>query len=271
MADVAARRDERGITIQRVGVKDVHLPVQVRRKEGGFVPVLGRVNLSVELPHVHRGTHMSRLLDVLFRWSQQPIAASDLVSILEEARRRLHARRAEMELAFKYFVQKRAPVSRIASPLDYDCRFGGRLADGEYDFTLGVEVPVTCLCPCSREIARYGAHNQRAMIRVAVRYADKRMLWLEDLIEKVEQQGSAPIYPLLKRADEKHVTEQAYENPKFVEDMLRDVVAVVRADPRITWFEAECESMESIHNHSVYARQRERRRPDGGWQAIDEE
>jgi len=271
MEDVAARRDERGITIQRVGVKDVHLPVQVRRKEGGFTPVLGRVNLSVELPHLHRGTHMSRLLDLLFHWSQQPIASSDLLGILEEARRRLKARTAEMELAFKYFVEKRAPVSRIPSPLDYDCRFHGLVREGDYVFTLGVEVPVTCLCPCSREISKYGAHNQRAMIRVDVRYGDKGILWLEDLIAQVERQGSAPIFPLLKRQDEKWVTERAYENPKFVEDMLRDVVAALRHDPRLTWYQVEVESIESIHNHSVYAYQQEARQADGSWAAANEE
>ncbi len=270
MADVAARPDRRGITIQRVGVKDVHLPVQVRRKEGGFVPVLGRVRLSVELPHRHRGTHMSRLLALLFRWSRQPIAAGDLITILEGARQDLQARTADVELAFKYFVEKQAPISHIPSPLDYDCRFAGRLHDGQYEFTLGVDVPVTCLCPCSKEISRYGAHNQRAVIRAAVRYQGKGILWLEDLISVVEQQGSAPIYPLLKRADEKAVTELAYENPKFVEDMLRDVVAALRADPRLTWYEVECESLESIHNHSVYAYQQDRRLPDGSWQPVSE-
>jgi GTP cyclohydrolase I len=257
--DVAADIDTRGITVQRVGVKDVHLPVRVRRKGAGFDNVLARIDLAVELPHQFRGTHMSRFVDILFKWSQQPISKPDLKEMLKEARERLGARQAEIAVDFKYFITKRAPESGSESALDYDCRFEGILDDHDYTFTLGVEVPITICCPCSKEISAYGAHNQRAVIRCRIRYLPDVMIWIEDLVAMLEKQGSAEIFPLLKREDEKLVTEAAYEHPKFVEDVVRDVVSLLRADRRITWFHVSCDSLESIHNHSVYARQEEDR------------
>ena len=259
MKDVAASADTRGITVQRVGVKDVHLPFRIRRKESGFDSAVARVDFGVELPHHFRGTHMSRFLDILFRWSRQPISKSDLEEMLKEARERLDTRRAEITLSFKYFLPRQAPVSKAESALDYDVTFHGLLDDAQYQFTLGVEVPVTILCPCSKEISQYGAHNQRAIIRAIIRTRPEVKGWIEDLVGMLQHQGSAEIYPLLKREDEKFVTERAYENPKFVEDVLRDVVSALRADPRVAWFQASCESLESIHNHSVYAFQEERR------------
>jgi GTP cyclohydrolase I len=257
MKDVAASTDTRGITVQRVGVKDVHLPIRIRRKGAGFDSVVATVDFGVELPHHFRGTHMSRFLEILFKWSQQPISKPDLEEMLREARERLGARRAEIAVAFKYFITRRAPVSQAESALDYDCSFHGVLDEDRYQFTLGVEAPVTICCPCSKEIAQYGAHNQRAMVKALVRSERDGMVWLEDLVEVLQHQGSAEIYPLLKREDEKFVTEAAYEHPKFVEDVLRDVVGALRADPRIIWFQVSCESLESIHNHSVYAFQEE--------------
>lgn len=257
MKDVASSPDTRGITVQLVGVKDVHLPVRVRRKGAGFDSLLARIDLGVELPHHFRGTHMSRFVDILFRWSQKPISKPDLEEMLREAQERLGARRARIRVAFKYFVTKRAPVSGSESALDYDCTFEGELDGDAYTFTLGVEVPVTICCPCSKEISRYGAHNQRAIIQVRLRYRSEAMVWIEDLVAMLEQQGSAEIYPLLKREDEKLVTERAYEHPKFVEDVVRDTVGLLRADPRVVWFQVTCESLESIHNHSVYAHQEE--------------
>lgn len=259
LKDVAAGRDERGVMIQRVGVKDVHLPAQIRRKEGGFDSVLAQVDFTAGLPHHFRGAHMSRFLSVLFKWSQRPIASSDIRAMLEEVRRELAAPSAYVSMRFKYFIAKRAPVSGAESFLDYDCEFNGSLADERYVFTLGVEAPVTLLCPCSREISVAGAHNQRGMLRVRVRYAAGEMIWIEDLVRELERHGSAQTFPLLKREDEKYVTEQAYANPKFVEDAVRDAVVALRADRRVTWFEVECESYESIHNHSVYAYQQEDR------------
>jgi len=266
MKDVAAAQDERGITIQRVGMKDFHLPVLIRRKSDSdtqvipYDSVLARINFSVELPHQFRGTHMSRFVSILSAWSEKPIASQDLREMLREAREKLDARRAEVHLAFKYFITKQAPVSRAQSALDYDCSFQAVLEDDDFAFTLGVEVPITCLCPCSREISTHGAHNQRAVIRVSLRYPPGEFIWIEDLVPLLEAQGSSQIYPLLKREDEKFVTEQAYGNPKFVEDVLRDVVAALRSDQRIVWFEAEVESFESIHNHSAFAYQSEQRK-----------
>jgi GTP cyclohydrolase I len=160
-------------------------------------------------------------------------------------------------VSFKYFIAKRAPVTAAESALDYDCSFHGRLDGASYVFTLGADVPVTSLCPCSKEISCGGAHSQRAIIRAKVRYPPAEMIWIEDLVMLLEQQGSAQIYPLLKRKDEKFVTEQAFAHPKFVEDIVRDSVALLRADRRITWFQVECESFESIHNHSAFAFQEE--------------
>ena len=259
MKDVAASADTRGITVQLVGVTDVHLPVRIRRKGAGFDHVLARIDLGVELPHHSRGTHMSRIVDILFRWSQKPISKPDLKEMLQEACERLEAKSARIEVDFKYFITKKAPVSQSESALDYDCRFEGVLSGDDYLFTLGVEVPVTICCPCSKEISEYGAHNQRAIIRARIRYLPEVMVWIEDLVSTLERQGSAEIYPLLKREDEKFVTEVAYQNTKFVEDVVRDTVGLLRADPRVTWFQISCESLESIHNHSVYASQEEDR------------
>jgi GTP cyclohydrolase I len=257
MKDVAAAHDDRGVTIQRVGVKDVHLPAQIRRQQGGYDSVLARVNLAAELPHHFRGTHMSRFLAVLFKWSQRPVASPDIRAMLADVCAELQAPSAHVDMRFKYFIAKRAPVSGAESYLDHDCQFAGSLAGDDYVFTLGVEAPVTSLCPCSRDISTHGAHSQRAMLRVRVRYAPGEIIWIEDLVSKLERHGSAEIYPVLKREDEKFVTEQAYANPKFVEDIVRDAVIGLRADQRVTWFEVECESYESIHNHSVYAYQQE--------------
>jgi GTP cyclohydrolase I len=255
--DVAAGPDSRGITVQRVGVKDVHLPVRVRRKGAGFDSVLARIDLAAELPAEFRGTHMSRFVDILFQWSQKPISKPDLREMLEEACDRIGARRAQIEVLFKYFITKRSPVSQSDSALDYDCRFEGSLDGDAYVFSLGVEVPVTILCPCSKEISRHGAHNQRAVIKARIRSRPDVMIWIEDLVSLLEGQGSAEIFPLLKREDERFVTEAAYDNPKFVEDVVRDVVGLLRTDERITWFQVSCESLESIHNHTVYAFQEE--------------
>jgi GTP cyclohydrolase I len=257
MKDVAASEDTRGITVQRVGVKDVHLPIMMRRKSGGLDSVLARIDFGVTLPDQFRGTHMSRFVDILFQWRQKPISKPELREMLEVACKRLEAEHARVDVAFKYFMNKKAPASSSESALDYDCKFEGVLDGDEYRLTTCVEVPVTILCPCSKEISRYGAHSQRAIIRARIRSRPEAMVWIEDLVTMVERQGSAEIYPLLKRQDEKLVTETAYENPKFVEDVVRDVVAMLRQDRRVVWFQVECESLESIHNHAAYAFQEE--------------
>ena len=257
LSDVAAAPDTRGVAVQRVGVREVHLPIQIRRKDDGFDQVLARVDMSVDLPTDYRGTHMSRFLEILFRSSQRPIAQWDVEHTLRETRDALSARRARLELRFTYFITKHAPVSQEPSALDYDCSFLGELDGEDYMFTLGVTVPVHCLCPCSKEISRYGAHNQRAVIRARVRCVPGKFIWIEDLVAMLEAQASAPLYPLLKREDEKWVTEHAYDNPKFVEDVVRDCILLFRNDPRVHGFRVECETAESIHNHQAYAAQEE--------------
>ena len=253
--DIARSADKRGVEIQRVGIKGLHLPLKIKRKLNGHQQVLGNIDVAVELPHRYRGTHMSRMVDVLFRWRDQPMNGGDLRRILEEVRKRLEAQSAHISVRFKYFIEKHAPISKSHSALDYDCEFTATLGPSEFHFVLGVEVPVTSLCPCSKEMAECGAHSQRGVIRARVRYGHPARAWIEDLVGMLEELGSCEIYPLLKRQDEKYVTDKAYSNPKFVEDIIRDAVLALRNDDNVQWYEVECEAYESIHNHSAYAYQ----------------
>ena len=253
MGDVAAEADGRGIAIRRVGVRGVHLPALIRTKGGGEVQVLASIDMTADLPQEYRGTHMSRFVRVLNEWRDRRISALEMKDILAEVRAALQAQRCDMALRFKYFLEKRAPVSGTPSELDYDCEFDGVLEEGGYHFTLGVVVPVTTVCPCSREVSDYGAHGQRARISVRLRAAAGHIVWIEDLVPLLEQQGSCEIFPVLRREDEKWVTERAFRNPKFVEDVVRDTIAALRGVPRVTWFEVGCEVFESIHNHNAYA------------------
>lgn len=256
--DVQNRWDERGIAIQKVGVSDVHLPFFIKTKDGSFQSVLAKITLTVELPQQYKGTHMSRFIEILSEWSQKPVSSHEMECILTDTISRLNAKRAHLDIAFKYFIKKKAPVSGLKSMLDFDCMFSASLAEGEpLDFVLGVIVPFTSLCPCSKEISAYGAHNQRGLMKVKLKQDHGKFIWIEDLAALMEAQGSSPVYPLLKREDEKYVTELAYDNPKFVEDVLRDLVLALRQIQCIQWFEVECENYESIHNHSAYARHEE--------------
>lgn len=254
MKDVQNLTDERGIAIQKVGVSEVHLPFLIKTKAGSFQSVLANIKLTVDLPQEYKGTHMSRFIELLNDWSQKPISNREMASILNDIIQRLDAKRASLDIAFKYFIEKTAPVSGMKSLLDCDCLFSGNLSRGEHlDFTLGLSVPFTSLCPCSKEISCHGAHNQRGLMRVKVKHRVGKFIWIEDLAALMEAQGSAPVFPLIKREDEKYLTELAYENPKFVEDVLRDLVLTFRALEGVVWFEVECENYESIHNHSAYA------------------
>lgn len=257
LIDLAKGQDARGVVIQRVGIKDLHIPLQIKKRDNGFQEVLGNASLGVELPQHYRGTHMSRLVEVVSQWSRKPLGGHDVRLILEQVRKKLEAERAHITVKFKYFINKYAPVSKSESALDYDCEFTGSLSDDGFDFILGVEVPVATVCPCSKEISKYGAHNQRGVIRARIRYEKDIFYWIEDLVEQLEFLASHEIYPMLKRIDEKYVTERGYENPKFVEDLLRDTVVMFRENTHIKWFEVECETFESIHNHNVYAYQQE--------------
>lgn len=257
MKDVQNFHDERGIAIQRVGVRDCHLPFLIKMKNGKFQSVLADIQLTVDLPHQFKGTHMSRFIEVLNQWSQQPISNKEIQSILTDIRERTGAKRAHIDVKFKYFLEKIAPVSGLSGLLDYNCLFSGELNEQEYKFALGVTVPVTSLCPCSKEISDFSAHNQRSEIKVKVHFCSGTFLWIEELIKIMELQGSAQVYSLLKREDEKLVTEFAYDNAKFVEDIIRDSVLALRANDKISWFDIECVNFESIHNHNAYARHSE--------------
>ena len=255
MEDIQSSVDSRGIAIQHVGVRDIHLPFQIRTKEGDFQQVLARICFTVALPQEYKGTHMSRFMEILNQWSARPVAEFEMEAILDEALERLSAASANIEIRFKYFIKKYAPVSGKASFLDIDCCFYGSKEKGRnFVFELGVEVPSTSLCPCSKSISQYGAHNQRGIMRTRLRFREGvECIYIEDLAALMEKQASSPLYSLLKREDEKYVTERAYENPKFVEDMLRDLVIVLRGMPGLEWFSVSCENYESIHNHNAYA------------------
>ena len=258
LQDTQGGADQREVDLQRVGVKNVALPFRIQEKHGGIQTVLADIQLSVDLPRQYKGTHMSRFIEILEQWKDLPSSSGQLEHILADTRDRLSADRAHIQVGFKYFLQKQAPVSGQPSTMGYDCSFHAMLcAEAGYDLVCGVTVPITTVCPCSKEISVAGAHNQRAWLRVRVRTTAGKFFWLEDLIAQLEAFGSCEIYPLVKRPDEKYVTEQGYENPKFVEDVLRDVVLWLRAHPYVAWFEVECEADESIHPHNAFAYQQE--------------
>ncbi len=262
MRDIQNEYDSRGIDIQKVGIKNFDVPLNIRRKNNSNQVVSAVASVSVSLPKDYKGTHMSRFVEVLTMWQDRDMLGSDLKGCVEAVVKNLSAKSGELLLNFKYFIDKTAPVSKSVSPMCYDCSFKSVLSnygteDETYKFTLGVKVPVTSLCPCSKEISDYGAHNQRALISVNVSYDRNKHIWIEDLIDEIESCASCPIFPLLKREDEKFVTESAYNNPKFVEDILRDIILKLRNNPIIDEFEVDCESIESIHNHSAWAYQKE--------------
>ncbi len=262
MKDIQNLSDSRGIDIQKVGIKGLELPLRIQRKDAEDITIYSSATVGVSLPAHYKGTHMSRFVEVLNEWRDKKTLGIDLKGVLETVVERLNAKSGYLKFDFKYFIDKKSPVTKISAPMCYDCSFTGVLdnyseEDEEYKFYLGVKVPVTTLCPCSKEISKYGAHNQRAMISVKITYPNDEHIWIEDLISDIEKTASSELYPLLKREDEKYVTEHAYENPKFVEDVLRDVVIMLRNNEIIDSFEVECESMESIHNHSAWACQAE--------------
>lgn len=259
MIDVQKQKDTRNISIQKVGVKDVEILLKLQKKAPTpkFLTVYSKAKMSVGLPAQYKGTHMSRFIEILNEY-KQVLIIDNLENILLEMKNKLEATSAYIKLDFKYFVDKTAPVSGFVSPMCYDCAFEGEVKESDkYKFNMIVKVPITTLCPCSKEISKYGAHNQRAMVSVKITYSEEEHIWIEDLVNDIEKCASSELYPLLKREDEKYVTEHAYENPKFVEDVLRDVVLLLRKNDVIDSFEVECESIESIHNHSAWAYQQE--------------
>lgn len=257
MRDIQNLKDTRNVDIQKVGVKNLKLPLNIQRKNNSNIVVSADARACVSLPKDYKGTHMSRFVEVLTEWQHKNLLGVDIKGCLEKIIQNLDAQSGELEFRFTYFIDKKSPVTGIPAPMSYDCSFEGRISDGKYKFILGVVVPVTTLCPCSKEISENGAHNQRALIDVKVSYDESEQIWLEDLIEIVENCASCPLYTLLKREDEKFVTEKAWDNPKFVEDILRDVVVELRNHPIVNEFEVDCEALESIHNHSAWAFQHE--------------
>ncbi len=270
MEDLQSHRDDRGVPLDEVGVSGLRYPIIVWDRARERQQTVATIEMSVALPHEFKGTHMSRFIEVL-EAHRGEVSLRTLPSLVGDLRARLEAERARVQLRFPYFLERSAPISGATALMDYECGFegsargpalGGAAAEAEQDFTLEVSVPVTSLCPCSKAISDYGAHNQRSQLRVRVRsvdLAERSMIWIEELVELAERSASAPVYPLLKRADERHVTMQAFDNPVFVEDMVRNVAVVLRDDPRVAWFEVRAENQESIHNHAAFARVQWRR------------
>jgi len=247
--DIQGSIDTRRETIDKVGVKNLRYPIIVQDRLEGLQKTVAELDFFVELPHYYRGTHMSRFIEVLNSYHQEDLI-ENLPRMLESIKERLNADRAYINLKFPYFMEKRAPVSGITSMLSYDCVFLASLGE-MYELTIGVEVPITTVCPCSKEISKYGAHNQRSIVTVLLNY--KGFVWLEEIIEYVESVASSQVYSLLKREDEKFVTEQGYDKPQFVEDIVRDLAILLKKDQRVTGFKISSENFESIHNHNAYA------------------
>ena len=253
--DVQAGRDERRLAIDRVGIKGLRYPLPFADGDGAVHTTIATCDVYVALPEEQKGTHMSRLVELLERHATpgaEPLTVAGLRDFVEALTERLSAPGGRVEISFPFFVRKIAPVSGVASLLDYDVRLSAEIADGVFTSTVGVSVPVTSLCPCSKEISDYGAHNQRSLVTIVVQ--PRESVRLAELLRIAEEEASSELYGILKRADEKYVTERAYDNPRFVEDLVRGVAARLAVDDRFAAYTVEAENFESIHNHSAYAR-----------------
>lgn len=257
MDDVQSRLDERGIAIDRAGVSGLRYPIVVFDQKDGRQETIAQLSMSVSLPHHFKGTHMSRFIEVL-NSHRGEVTMRTLPQILRELKDRLEAETAHIEVKFPYFIERAAPVTKSKALMDYDCTFIGESNGTKDDFLLRVRVPVTSLCPCSKEISDYGAHNQRGYITIDVRSTRKEngeteIIWIEELIETAERSASSPVYALIKRPDERFVTMQAFDNPVFVEDMVRKAAEQLIKNEKIMWFRVHAENDESIHNHNAFA------------------
>jgi GTP cyclohydrolase I len=250
IADVQSSADSRRIAIDKVGIKDIRHPVRIKDRSGHEQHTVATFKMYVYLPHNFKGTHMSRFVAIL-NGHEDEIGVATFRQMLTEMADRLESEAGHIEMRFPFFVKKQAPVTGVSSLLDYDVTLIGEIRDGRPRMSVKVVVPVTSLCPCSKKISDYGAHNQRSHVTVEAR--TRGFLWIEELIEMVEAEGSCELFGLLKRPDEKYVTERAYDNPKFVEDTVRDVARRLNDDERISAYVIEAENFESIHNHSAYA------------------
>lgn len=250
LQDKQSERDHRELPIDKVGVRGVRFPIQVRDKAHAHQNTIATMGMYVDLPKEFKGTHMSRFIEVLNAHGNV-IHVENIDEILHAMQDRLKSQVAHLEMEFPFFLTKRAPVSGRESVMDYLARFDATAMGSEIDFVLTVKACVTTLCPCSKAISRNGAHNQRGEVTVQIR--SSRSIWIEDLIALVEASASSELYGLLKREDEKAVTERAYDNPVFVEDLVRNVALRLNAHPDVTWYKVEAENYESIHNHNAYA------------------
>ena len=247
--DVQGRADTRELPINRVGIKDINHPVRVKDRSAGEQHTIANFNMYVNLPHNFKGTHMSRFVEILH--GEREISVESFRAMLEKMTQRLEADAGHIEMSFPFFVMKKAPVSGVESLMDYKATLIGERRNGRTDMWVRVVVPVTSLCPCSKKISDYGAHNQRSHVTITAKL--RSHIWIEELISVAESEASSELYGVLKRPDEKYVTERAYDNPKFVEDMVRDVAKRLNDDSRIAAYSVESENFESIHNHSAYA------------------
>ena len=248
--DMQSRRDHRELRIDKVGVRGLRFPIQVRDKARSIQNTVATIGMYVDLPKEFKGTHMSRFVEALNEHGSV-IHVENIRDILHSLQKRLNSATSHLEIEFPYFMSKKSPVSRKKSQMDYLARFDAAACGDETDFVLTVKANVTTLCPCSKAIAKYGAHNQRGQVTVALRF--RQIVWIEDVVAMIESSASSELYALLKRQDEKFVTERAYENPVFVEDLVRNVALKLNAHPRVTWYKVEAENYESIHNHNAYA------------------
>ena len=248
--DKQSERDSRDLRIDKVGVRGLRFPIQVRDKARRVQNTVATLGMFVDLPKEFKGTHMSRFVEVLNAHGSV-IHVENIADILQSLQVKLKSATSHIEIEFPYFLSKQSPVSRLESLMDYTARFDAAACGTETDFVLTVKANVTTLCPCSKAISKYGAHNQRGAVTVAIRM--NRAVWIADLIGMIEKSASSELYALLKRQDEKAVTERAYENPVFVEDLVRNVALRLNADARVRWYKVEAENFESIHNHNAYA------------------
>ncbi|MFV0423919.1 GTP cyclohydrolase FolE2 [Oleidesulfovibrio sp.] len=251
MEDVQNSPSQVPLSIDTVGVKELRLPIVVSDRANGHQHTVAVVDIGVELPAEFKGTHMSRFVEALAHWDEH-LDYRTMKGLLEDVKERLHARKAYVHFRFPYFIAKKAPATGCPGLVSYQCCLTGELADGKPSMLLDVEVPVMTVCPCSKAISDEGAHSQRAMVRISLRM--KEFCWLEEFIELAERSASSPVYTLLKREDEKFVTEDAFANPTFVEDVVRNAAHQLEEHPSVSWFRVEVESIESIHNHSAFAR-----------------
>ncbi|MBW1984474.1 MAG: GTP cyclohydrolase I FolE2 [Deltaproteobacteria bacterium] len=251
MKDIQNQPDYRNMTIDKVGIKNLRYPIKVLDRKDGLQHTVATINMYVDLPHEYKGTHMSRFVEMLHLFRDE-VSLKRISEILEQMKKHLNADSSHIEVSFPYFIEKKAPVSDSTGIMDYACVIKGSSDKaGKLDLISEVIVPITSVCPCSKEISEEGAHNQRGEVRLSTRF--RKFIWMEDMIQIVEESASCDVYSVLKRVDEKSVTEKGYANPKFVEDVVRDIAIKLKTDDNIIWFSVSAENFESIHNHSAYA------------------